>query len=172
VKYPYPELILVYTTLPFWQALRKFKELGKKLLTRGQQMPYNIEGIWKDKDRMENAATQLLEAVDRERMKLQMSDAQFSRRVLGISPSYLCRLKSGERALTLDMLRVFIQKFPELAPAVTEYIMRQGDGDNPSPMTQNPVASDTSPEKTAKTVAGNKAGRGNTSPTTLPKRKT
>ena len=41
-----------------------------------------------------------------------------------------------------------------------------------SPMTQNPVASDPSPEKTAKTVVGNRALRGNTSPTTKQRQKT
>ena len=78
---------------------------------------------------MEKTTLQLLEAVDRERMKLQMSDAQFSRRVLGISPSYLCRLKNGERSITLDLLTLFMQKLPVVAPAVMTYIMAQGDGD-------------------------------------------
>ena len=101
-----------------------------------------------------------------------LSDRQFSRTTLGISPSYYCLLKQGKRRPTLGILTIFMQKFPDLAPAVTEYIMRQGDGENPSPVTQNPVAPDTSPKKAAKTGVGNKAVRGNTSTDPKQQRKT
>lgn len=74
--------------------------------------------------------TELIEAVDRERIKREMSDRYFSRNVLGISPSYWCRLKNGERAITLDILRLFMQKLPEVTPEVTIYIMRQGNNGN------------------------------------------
>ena len=81
---------------------------------------------------MQPTAKSLIEVVDRERLKREMSNRYFSRNVLGISPSYWCRLKNGERAITLDILRIFMQNLPELTPEVTIYIMRQGnDGNNP-----------------------------------------
>lgn len=79
---------------------------------------------------METAATDLIEAVDRERTKHQMSDRKFSIQVLGISPAYWCRLKSGERAITLNILRLLMQKLPEVTPAVTIFVMRQGNNGN------------------------------------------
>ena len=70
-----------------------------------------------------------------------LSDRQFSITVLGISPPYYCLLKQGRRRLTLDILAVVMQKFPDLAPAVTEYIMRQGndglDGETPEKQHDN-----------------------------------
>lgn len=85
---------------------------------------------------METARTNLINAVERERIKLQMSDRKFSNHVLGISPSYWCLIKKGTRSLTLNILTNFMQKLPGVTPEVTFYIMRQGnDGgrEKPSP---------------------------------------
>ena len=80
---------------------------------------------------MQPTTKNLITAVEAERMKRQMSDRRFSREVLGISPSYYCLLKSGKRAITLDVLQIFMQKLPEVTPEVTIYFMHRGnDGDN------------------------------------------
>lgn len=113
----------------------------------------------------------LITALEAERTRRDLDHRGFST-LLGIHESYWHRIRTGERAPNLNILTLVIQKFPDLAPAVTEYIMRQGDGENPSPMTQNPVASDTSPKKAAKTGVGNKAVRGNTSTDPKQQRKT
>ena len=81
----------------------------------------------KAKERMQPTTQAIIDAVARKQGDL--SDRQFSITVLGISPPYYCLLKQGKRRLTLDTLTVIMQKFPDLAPTVTEYIMRQGDGD-------------------------------------------
>lgn len=76
---------------------------------------------------METATLNLIEAVDRERIKRQMSLRCFSREVLGISPAYYCLIKQGKRRITLDVLQVLMQKLPEITPEVTIFIMRQGN---------------------------------------------
>ena len=47
--------------------------------------------------------------------------------LLGIHDSYWHRIRTGERSPTLTILTLIMQKFPELAPEVTKYIMRQGN---------------------------------------------
>ena len=80
---------------------------------------------------MNEARDNLITAVASEQDKLRMSDRKFSMQVLGISPSYYCLLKSGKRPLTLNLLTIFMQKLPRLAPEVTVFVMRQGgDGEN------------------------------------------
>ena len=69
----------------------------------------------------------MLQAVDRERTKRQMSDREFSKQILGISHSYLSLLKAGKRRLTPNLAVLFMQKLPEITPEVTTYIMSQGD---------------------------------------------
>ena len=76
---------------------------------------------------MHTATTNLINMVDQERVKRELSDRQFSLRILGISPAYWCLLKAGKRPPTLTLLSLIMQKFPELAPEVTKYIMRQGN---------------------------------------------
>lgn len=76
---------------------------------------------------METARDNLLQAIDRERTKRDMSDRKFSMQVLGISPSYLCLLKAGKRQLTPNLAVMFMQKLPELAPAVTTFVVSQGN---------------------------------------------
>jgi hypothetical protein len=78
---------------------------------------------------METATTNLIKAVERERIKRQMSDRKFSK-VLGISPPYWCLLKAGKRPLKPNLAVLFMQKLPELTPEVQDFIMQQGkDGD-------------------------------------------
>ena len=76
---------------------------------------------------METATSNLIEAIDRQRIKRQMSLRRFSREVLGISPAYYCLIKQGKRRITLDVLQIIMQKLPEVTPAVTIFIMSQGD---------------------------------------------
>lgn len=69
----------------------------------------------------------LIEAVDRERVKRDMSDRMFSIQLLDISPSYWCLLKAGKRPPTLNILKIILQKLPQVTPEVMAYIMHQGD---------------------------------------------
>lgn len=78
---------------------------------------------------MEIETTNLITAVEEERIRRQLSQAAFSK-LLGISESYYSMLKSGSRKPNLNILTLFMQKLPEVTPEVTIYIMRQGnDGD-------------------------------------------
>ena len=76
---------------------------------------------------METSTSNLIDAVDRERVKRALSDRQFSHQILGISPSYWCLLKSGKRPLTLGLLRLFMHRLPDTTPEVTAFIVAQGD---------------------------------------------
>lgn len=106
---------------------------------------------------MQPTTMSLIEAVERERIKRQMSDRKFSMQVLGISPSYWCRLKNGERAVTLDVLRIFTQKLPELTPEVTIFIMGQRNDDNNQKISQEIINPDNSEKPSLKT-GGRKVG--------------
>lgn len=84
---------------------------------------------------MQPTTLNLITAVDKERVKRQMSDRKFSIEVLGISPSYYCLLKKGERRITLEILNIFKEKLPEITPEVTIFFMSQGnDGKNKKPL--------------------------------------
>lgn len=118
---------------------------------------------------MEATTLSLIEAVDRERIKRRMSDRKFSIEVLGISPSYLCRLKNGERAITLEVLWIFMQKLPEITPEVTYYIMRQGNdgggGENQGEKTpggQNPGEFQKTSKKEGDKITPSYLGHGKT----------
>jgi hypothetical protein len=76
---------------------------------------------------METATISLLQAIDRERTRRQMSNRKFCKQVLGIDHSYLSLLKSGKRRLTPNLAVLFMQKLPELAPAVTAFVVSQGN---------------------------------------------
>jgi len=76
---------------------------------------------------MELATLKLIDAVDREREKRHMTDRKFSIEVLGISPSYYCLLKKGERRITLEILNIFKEKLPEITPEVMIFFMSQGN---------------------------------------------
>jgi hypothetical protein len=78
---------------------------------------------------METATMNLIEAVDRERTKRQMSDRKFSNQVLGISPSYWCLLKAGKRNPSLNLLTILMLKLPEVTPAVGKFVVSQGKND-------------------------------------------
>ena len=84
---------------------------------------------------MKTDGSHLIKALETHRAVLQLSDKQFSRQVLGISPSYWCRLKTGTRSPSLPLLTLIAHEFPELTPEVTKYIMRHGndgqDGEMP-----------------------------------------
>ena len=75
---------------------------------------------------METARISLINAVDREREKRQMSDRKFSIQVLGITPAYWCLLKAGNRPPTLNFLTILMQKLPEITSEVTAFIIAQG----------------------------------------------
>lgn len=80
---------------------------------------------------MQPTTLSLIEAVDRQRTKRQMSDRKFSIDVLDISPAYYCLLKRGRRRITLNILNIFKEKLPEVTPEVTIFFMSQGgDGKN------------------------------------------
>lgn len=70
---------------------------------------------------------QLIDAVEKIRKEREMSDRQFSLKVLGISPSYYCLLKNGERRITLEVLQILKQRLPEITPEVIIFFMSQGD---------------------------------------------
>jgi len=79
---------------------------------------------------MQPTTLSLIESLDRERQKRQLSHRQFSF-LLGIDPAYWHRIRNGERPMTLSLLTLFMQKLPKVTPEVTYYIMRQGnDADN------------------------------------------
>ena len=72
----------------------------------------------------------LIRALDDQRIKRQLNHHDFSV-FLGISESYWSMIRNGKRNLTPNLAVMFMQKLPELTPAVTTFIMRQGnDGDN------------------------------------------
>jgi len=80
---------------------------------------------------MQPTTLNLITAVDKERVKRNMSDRKFSIEVLGISPSYYCLLKAGKRRLAPNLAVFFMQKLPEITPEVTIFFMSQGnDGKN------------------------------------------
>lgn len=86
---------------------------------------------------METPTRILIEAIERERNELKLSDRKFSK-VLGISPAYWCLLKSGDRRLTPNLAVLFMQKLPELTDAVSTFIMRYGnDGENHKTVSKN-----------------------------------
>jgi hypothetical protein len=89
---------------------------------------------------MEIATEKLLQAMDKERTRRQMSDRKFSKDILGISPAYLSLLKAGKRPLTPNLAVMFMQKLPELAPAVTEFVVSQGNNNQKEEdlITKNP----------------------------------
>lgn len=79
---------------------------------------------------MELTTKNLIEAVDKERIKRQMSNRKFSIKILGISPSYLCLLKAGKRPLRPNLAVHFMQKLPEITPEATAFLLHQRkDGD-------------------------------------------
>ena len=86
---------------------------------------------------MNKPAMRLLDTINGERLKLKMSHRAFSK-FLGIDPAYWHRIRHGNRALTLKILTLFMQKLPQVTPEVTIFIMRQkNDGD--APKLQNKV---------------------------------
>jgi ribosomal protein S12 len=76
---------------------------------------------------METATDKLIQAIEKLRAKRRMSDKEFSTKVLGISPAYLCLLKAGKRPLRPNLAVLFMQKLPELTPEVTAFILSQGN---------------------------------------------
>ena len=49
--------------------------------------------------------------------------------LLGIHESYWHRLRTGERAFNLNTLTLIMQNLPGITPAVTEFIVSQGNND-------------------------------------------
>jgi len=76
---------------------------------------------------METGANKLIQAIEKERTKRRMSDGEFSIKVLGISPSYLCLIKAGKRPIKPNLAVHFMRKLPELTPEVTAFILGQGN---------------------------------------------
>ena len=60
--------------------------------------------------------------------------------LLGIHDSYWHRLRTGERAFNLNTLTLIMQNLPGITPAVTDFIVQQGQNssDNTSPMKHRP----------------------------------
>lgn len=75
---------------------------------------------------MQGITSSLIESLDRERQRRQLSHRQFSF-LLGIDPAYWHRVRTGERPITLNLLTIFMQKLPSVTPEVTHYFMRQGN---------------------------------------------
>jgi hypothetical protein len=73
------------------------------------------------------ALTALLEAIERARIERGMSNRKFSTQVLGISHSYLSLLRAGKRPLTPNLAVKFMRRLPDLAPAVTEFVLSQSN---------------------------------------------
>jgi len=71
----------------------------------------------------------LIATLEAERIRHKLDHRAFST-LLGIHESYWHRLRTGERAFTLNVLTLLMHKLPRVTPAVTIFIMRQGnDGD-------------------------------------------
>lgn len=78
---------------------------------------------------MEPSTKQLISAIEAERAKLRLNQCEFSE-FLGIPESLYSMLKTGSRQPSLKVLAIFMQKFPEITPDVTIYIIHHGnDGD-------------------------------------------
>lgn len=76
---------------------------------------------------MEATTKNLIEALDEERIKRNLSHRQFSF-MLGIDPGYWHRIRTGERPLNLNTLQIFMHKLPEVTPEVTNFVVSQGNG--------------------------------------------
>jgi hypothetical protein len=75
---------------------------------------------------MKGTMTELVQAMEEERVRRGLDHRGFST-LLGIHESYWHRLRTGERPFNLNVLTLLMQKLPDITPAVTEYIMRQGN---------------------------------------------
>jgi len=69
---------------------------------------------------------ELIKVIDNERIRRNLDHRAFSA-LLGIHESYWHRLRTGERAFTLNVLTILMHKLPRVTPAVTTYILRQGN---------------------------------------------
>ena len=98
-------------------------ESTKSLLTNGNG--YFIICI-SQKESMETATKDLIKVIDKERTKRNLSHRQFSL-MLGIDPALWHRIRAGERPVSLNTLQIFMHKLPELAPAVTDFVVSQGN---------------------------------------------
>ena len=67
----------------------------------------------------------LIVALEQERMRRGLDHKGFST-LLKISESYWSMIRKGTRTLTPNLAVSFMQQLPELTPAVTLFIMRQG----------------------------------------------
>jgi len=90
-------------------------------------------------------ATDLIAALEAERERRGLDHRAFST-LLGIHESYWHRLRTGERAFNLHTLTLIMQNLPDITPAVTEFIVQQGqnNSDNTSPATHRPGGEKTS----------------------------
>jgi len=71
----------------------------------------------------------LIAALEQERTRRGLDHKGFST-LLKISESYWSMIRKGTRTLTPNLAVSFMQTLPEITPAVTIFIMRQGnDGD-------------------------------------------
>lgn len=78
---------------------------------------------------MRVARTDLINAMEAERTRRNLDHKGFST-LLKISESYWSMIRKGTRTLTPNLAVSFMQNLPEITPAVTIFIMRQGnDGD-------------------------------------------
>ena len=69
----------------------------------------------------------IIEAVERERTRRNLSHRALSV-FLGIDPAYWHRIRTGERPLNLHTLQILVQKLPEIAPQVANFVLNQDNG--------------------------------------------
>jgi len=69
---------------------------------------------------------QLIQALEKERTQRNLDHRAFST-LLGIHESYWHRIRTEERQLTPNLAVMFMQKLPELGPAVTDFVVSQGN---------------------------------------------
>ena len=68
----------------------------------------------------------LIGAIEGERLRRNMDQKTFCG-LLGFTESHYSMLKTGKRRPTLDTLTILMQKLPSVTPAVTAFIVAQGD---------------------------------------------
>ena len=68
----------------------------------------------------------LIVALEQERVRRGLDHKGFST-LLKISESYWSMIRKGTRTLTPNLAVSFMQQLPEITPAVTTFIMRQGN---------------------------------------------
>ncbi|MBV6343205.1 hypothetical protein [Candidatus Magnetobacterium casense] len=71
----------------------------------------------------------LIAALEAERVRRELDHRGFST-LLGIHESAWCRIRTGQRAPTLDTLTIILKKLPELKPVVCSYMTQRQISEN------------------------------------------